>query len=93
MLISGEIQTREGAQQGMCLRIAGGAISWASKLQATVAASTTEAEYMAAAQGNQGGIVAEEIDDQLWLWFSKDSDSDALRQSSCYSCVQHHTRE
>jgi hypothetical protein len=36
--------------------IAGGAVSWVSKLQTVVALSTTEAEYMAATQTCKKGI-------------------------------------
>ena len=41
---------------GYVFRGAGGAITWSSKLQPTVAASTTEAEYMAAAAAAKEGL-------------------------------------
>ena len=41
---------------GYTFRLAGAAVSWSSKKQATVALSTTEAEYMALAQAVKEGI-------------------------------------
>lgn len=44
----------------------GGAISWASKRQTTVALSSTEAEYMALASATQEAMWFKQLDEDLW---------------------------
>jgi hypothetical protein len=52
---AGEPETRRSTT-GFVFMISGGAVSWASRLQPTVALSSTEAEYMAACAATQEAV-------------------------------------
>jgi hypothetical protein len=63
---AGDIDTRRSTT-GYLFMMGGGAISWSSKRQATVAASTVEAEYMAAAAAVKEGLWVRNLAMELGL--------------------------
>ena len=61
---AGDLDKRKSTT-GYVFTIAGGAVSWISKLQTVVALSTTEAEYMAATQACKEAIWIKRLMDEL----------------------------
>ena len=64
---AGDIDSRRSTT-GYFYTLGGTAISWASKLQQTVALSTTEAEYMAATQAAKEALWLKKLLKDLKLW-------------------------
>ena len=64
---AGDIDSRRSTT-GYVYKLGGTAISWASKLQQTVALSTTEAEYMAATQAAKEALWLKKLLKDLKLW-------------------------
>jgi len=67
---------------GFVFMIGGGAISWSSKRQPTIALSTTEAEYMENTQATKEAIY-NKIDDGFRIHGGEENDGDSMRQSRC----------
>jgi ATP-binding cassette subfamily B (MDR/TAP) protein 1 len=61
---AGDLEKRKSTT-GYVFIIAGGAVSWVSKLQTVVALSTTEAEYMAATQACKEAIWMKKLMEEL----------------------------
>ena len=61
---AGDLDKRKSTT-GYVFTIAGGAVSWISKLQTVVALSTTEAEYMAATQACKEAIWIKRLMEEL----------------------------
>ena len=65
---AGDLDTRRSTT-GFVFTFCGAAISWSSKLQPTVAVSTTEAEYLAAAQAVKEAVWLRKLASELKLQY------------------------
>ncbi|GKC69797.1 hypothetical protein Tco_1115680 [Tanacetum coccineum] len=94
ILITRVILTEVNQPPGMCLHFL--AVSWVSKLQSVVAMSTTEAEYVAAAQANKEAVwlkmLLEELrykQEKITLFFDNQSALYLARNPAFHSKTKH----
>ncbi len=77
----GDLEDRKSTT-GFVFMIGGGAISWSSKRQPTIALSTTETKYMANTQATKDDEF-NKIDDEFRIHGGEKNDGDSMRQSRC----------
>jgi hypothetical protein len=70
--LGGDIETRKSTT-GVIAMMNGGAVSWESKLQKSVALSTMEAEFMALALGVKEALWIKKILNNLSVFFKDES--------------------
>ena len=81
---AGDIDTRRSTT-GYVYTLCGGAISWSSRLQPTVAASTTEAEYMAAAYATKEGLWLRTLFNHLGMKTTQSPSTPTTKAPSSFS--------
>ena len=64
--MAGDLDTRKSTS-GYIFTVAGGAVSWCSKLQKIVALSTTEAEYISATEASKEAIWLSRLGEDLGM--------------------------
>jgi hypothetical protein len=78
----GDLEDRRSTT-GFVFMMGGGAISWSSKRQPTIALSTMEAEYMANTQATKETIWITKLMMDLGYMEEKKDDGDPMRESRC----------
>ena len=84
---AGDIDTRRSTT-GWLVKISGGCVSWASRIQPTVALSTTEAEYMAAAEAAKEAIWFKKLLEDVGIDMKKDAINICCDNQSCIKLIK-----